>query len=66
MDFGTKLLFFVSALGAFNGLVLSVYFFFFSTKKNLSNYLFAALLLVLSIRIGKSVAYFFDYCLPKI
>ncbi len=66
MDFGTKLLFFVSALGAFNGLVLSVYFFFFSAKKNLSNYLFAALLLVLSIRIGKSVAYFFDYGLPKI
>jgi AraC-like DNA-binding protein len=66
MDFGSKVLFFVSALGAFNGIVLSIYFFFFSAKKHLSNYLFAALLLVLSIRIGKSVAYFFDYGLPKI
>jgi AraC-like DNA-binding protein len=66
MDFGSKVLFFMSALGAFNGLVLSIYFFFFSAKKHLSNYFFAALLLVLSIRIGKSVAYFFDYGLPKI
>lgn len=66
MDFGSKVLFFVSALGAFNGIVLSIYFFFFSAKKHLSDYLFAALLLVLSIRIGKSVAYFFDYGLPKI
>lgn len=66
MDTGSKVLFFVSALGAFNGLILSIYFFFFSAKKHLSNYLLAALLLVLSIRIGKSVAYFFDYGLPKI
>jgi AraC-like DNA-binding protein len=66
MDFGNKVLFFLSGLGAFNGLILSIYFFFFSAKKHLSNYLFAALLLVLSIRIGKSVAYFFDYGLPKI
>jgi AraC-like DNA-binding protein len=66
MSFGDKLLFFFSALGAFNGLVLSFYFFFFTAKKYLSNYLLGALLLVVSIRIGKSVAYFFDYGLPKI
>lgn len=66
MSFGDKVLFFFSALGAFNGLILSIYFIFFSPKKYLSNYLLGALLLVLSIRIGKSVAYFFDYSLPKI
>lgn len=66
MGFSDKLLFFFSALGAFNGFILSIYLFFFSAKKHLSNYLLGALLLVLSIRIGKSVAYFFDYGLPRI
>jgi AraC-like DNA-binding protein len=66
MSFSDKLLFFFSALGAFNGFILGIYFLFFTPKKYLSNYLLGALLLVLSIRIGKSVAYFFDYGLPKI
>jgi AraC-like DNA-binding protein len=66
MDFGNKALFFFSALGVFNGLVLSIYFFLFPAKRHLSNYLLAALLFVLSIRIGKSVAYFFDYGLHRI
>lgn len=65
MSFGDKVLFFFSCLGAFNGLMLSMYFFFFTSKKHLSGYLLGALLFVLSIRIGKSVAYFFDYGLPK-
>jgi len=65
MGFGDKVLFFFSALGAFNGLILSIYFFFFTAKKHLSNYFLGALLFALSIRIGKSVAYFFDYGLPK-
>jgi AraC-like DNA-binding protein len=66
MGFGDKVLFFFSSLGAFNGLILSIYFIFFTSKKYLSNYLLGALLLVLSIRIGKSVAYFFDHSLSKI
>ncbi len=66
MDFADKVLFFFSSLGAFNGLILGIYFIFFTSKKHLSNYLLGALLLVLSIRIGKSVAYFFDYNLPRI
>jgi AraC-like DNA-binding protein len=66
MGIGDKALFFFSSLGAFNGLILSIYFIFFTSKKYMSNYLLGALLLVLSIRIGKSVAYFFDYNLPKI
>jgi AraC-like DNA-binding protein len=58
-------LFFFSYLGVFNGLILSIYFFFFRSRKNLSDYLLGSLLLVLSIRVGKSVAYFFDYQLAK-
>ncbi|WP_341225470.1 helix-turn-helix domain-containing protein [uncultured Arcticibacterium sp.] len=66
MGLGSQVLFFFSALGAFNGLLLGIYFLFFSSKKYLSNYLLGALLIVLSIRIGKSVAFFFNYDLPKI
>ena len=65
MGFGNNALFFFSSLGAFNGLILGIYFIFFTAKKHLSNYFLGALLLALSIRIGKSVAYFFDYNLPK-
>ncbi|MGL4632494.1 MAG: helix-turn-helix domain-containing protein [Leadbetterella sp.] len=66
MAFDSKFLFFFSALGAFNGILLSAYFIFFTSKKHLSNYLLGALLLVLSIRVGKSVVYYFDKNLPKI
>jgi AraC-like DNA-binding protein len=65
MTFGNNLLFFFSALGAFNGLIAGTYFLCFTTKKNLSNYFLGALLMALSIRIGKSVAYFFDYSVPR-
>lgn len=65
MTFGNNLLFFFSSLGAFNGLIIGIYFVFFTTRKNLSTYFLGALLLALSIRIGKSVAYFFDYNLSK-
>ncbi|TDE41684.1 helix-turn-helix domain-containing protein [Flavobacterium rhamnosiphilum] len=66
MNFTKELLFFFSALGAFNGLVLSCYFFFFTKKKHLSNYFLGILLLALSIRIGKSVFIFFKPDLPRI
>ena len=66
MSFGEKVLFFFSFLGAFNAFILGIYFLFFATKKHLSNYLLGALLVVLSIRIGKSVVYFFDSSLPRI
>jgi AraC-like DNA-binding protein len=66
MGFADKVLFFFSSLGAFNGLILGIYFIFFTAKKHLSNYFLGALLIVLSIRIGKSVAYFFNYGLPKL
>ncbi|MWB93416.1 helix-turn-helix domain-containing protein [Flavobacterium sp. GA093] len=65
MDTGKELLFFFSALGAFNGIILGVYFFFFTKKKYLTNYFLGALLFALSIRIGKSVFVYFDPELPK-
>ena len=66
MNIGKELLFFFSALGAFNGLILSLYFSFFNSKKYLCNYFLGALLFALSVRIGKSVFVYFDGTLPKI
>lgn len=65
MDTGKELLFFFSALGAFNGIILGIYFFFFTKKKYLTNYFLGGLLFALSIRIGKSVFVYFDPALPK-
>jgi AraC-like DNA-binding protein len=66
MNFGNSVLFFFSALGAFNGFVLSIYFFFFTRKKKISNYFLGALLLALSVRIGKSVLFYFNSSLLQI
>lgn len=65
MNLSNNLFFFFSALGAFNGFVAGIYFLFLSARKSLSNYLLGALLMALSIRISKSVAYFFDYNLSR-
>lgn len=59
MEFGRELLFFFSALGAFNGLVIGLYFLLFAKPKHPSNYFLGVLLLTLSIRIGKSVFFYF-------
>lgn len=55
MRFETQVLFFFSALGAFNGLFLSAYFAFFIRKKNKATYFLSALLFVVSLRVTKSV-----------
>ena len=60
MNFPNQLLFFFSALGAFNGLLLSVYLLFFLRPARLSNRLLGLLLMALSVRIGKSVFLFFN------
>lgn len=60
MDLETIGLFFFSALGAFNGLIISAYFLFFAKPKHISNYFLGALILALSIRIGKSVFFYFN------
>ncbi len=64
MTFNKEILFFLSTLGWFNGLILSSYFLFFIPKKTLPNTLFGLLLLVLSIRISKSVVWYFYPDLP--
>jgi AraC-like DNA-binding protein len=51
----SALLFFFSALGVFNGLLISCYFLIFAKQKRVQNTLLGVLLLVMSIRIGKSV-----------
>lgn len=55
----SHLLFFFSALGAANGVLLALYFF---TRRShmLANRLLGALLLAISIRTGKSAFYFFN------
>ena len=60
MEFSRELLFFFSALGAFNGLVLSLYFLLYVKPYHISNKFLGAFLLMLSIRIGKSVFFYFN------
>lgn len=55
MNFESQLLFFFSALGAFNGLFLGLYFAFLIKNRNRNTYFLAALLFVISIRVTKSV-----------
>lgn len=59
MNLESQLIFFFSALGAFNGVLLSIYFAVVARKKKFSNYFLSLLLFVLSIRIIKSVFFFF-------
>lgn len=65
MNLDNKLIFFFSALGAFNSVVLSIYFLFFSKPINKSNYFLGGLLVVLSIRVWKSLFFYFNPELSK-
>ena len=65
MNLDNKLIFFFSALGAFNSIVLSIYFLFFVKPINKSNYFLGALLAVLSIRVWKSLFFYFNPELSK-
>lgn len=66
MDLNNKLIFFFSALGAFNSIILSVYFLIFSKDNKPSNYVLGGLLAVLSIRVWKSIFFYFNPDLSKI
>lgn len=55
MEVSRELLFFFSALGAFNGIGIGLYFLLFAKPKVASNYFLGVLVLALSIRTGKSV-----------
>lgn len=60
MDNSNQILFFFSALGVFNGFIVSIYLLFFRKKNKLPNYFLGLLVLMLSIRIGKSVYMVFN------
>lgn len=64
MSATSYLLFFFSALGVFNGLLLASWLVFRQNKQVGDNWL-AMLLLLLCIRIGKSVAFYFTPSLDK-
>ncbi|MEM7373279.1 MAG: helix-turn-helix domain-containing protein [Bacteroidota bacterium] len=66
MSFSTQFLFLLSSLGVFNGFLMGGYFFLFPKQKRLQHRLFGLLILMLSVRIGKSVLYFFDRDLSQI
>jgi len=60
----SQLLFFFSALGAFNGLLLTAYL-LFSNPVSIQRRLLALLMLVISLRISKSIWFYFDPTLGK-
>lgn len=59
MEVNYNLLFLLSCLGVINSLLLALYFLYSSGKSEIQNRFLAALLFVLSIRIGKSVIFYF-------
>ncbi|MCE7043270.1 AraC family transcriptional regulator [Dyadobacter sp. CY312] len=59
-------IFFFSALGSFNGLLISGYFAYMAQKKVFSNYFLSLLFFVLSIRVIKSVFFYFNPDLANI
>lgn len=59
MDISNQILFFLAGLGVFNGLILIFYLFFVLKPKRWINILLALLMLMLCLRIGKSVLYVF-------
>ncbi|WP_131538463.1 helix-turn-helix domain-containing protein [Pedobacter nototheniae] len=66
MNLGQQILFFFSALGVFNGFIISVYLLFFKKPKSTSTYFLGLLLLSLSLKIGKSFIFYFYPDLPSI
>ena len=60
-----QVLFFISALGVFNGFLMAIYYIAFVRGRQLPHVLFGLMLLALSLRIGKSVLLFFIPDLSK-
>lgn len=60
------MLFFFSAVGAFNGLLLGIYLLFIKKLKYLPDFFLGLLLLMLSLRVGISVCIYFYPELPRI
>ncbi|MEL6675631.1 MAG: helix-turn-helix domain-containing protein [Bacteroidota bacterium] len=65
MPLSSQLLFFVSGLGVFNGLLVGGYLLLRRQRGSWPTRLFGMMILLLTVRIGKSVFYFFEPGLPK-
>ncbi|WP_099767650.1 helix-turn-helix domain-containing protein [Chryseobacterium sp. 52] len=66
MKLSQEILFFFSALGVFNGFIISIYLLLFKKPKTATSYFLGLLLFVLSIRIVKSIFLYFYPDLPLI
>jgi AraC-like DNA-binding protein len=55
MELWNQILFFLAGLGVFNGFLLALYFLLFAKPKKWANILFGLLMLMLCLRIGKSL-----------
>lgn len=66
MSIGQQILFFISALGAFNGILLSLYLFVSKKRRTIPAFFLGCLLLAISFRVVKSVFISFNPDLPKI
>lgn len=66
MNLGQQILFFFSALGVFNGFIISIYLLFFKKPKSSSSYFLGLLLLAVCLKIGKSFIFYFYPSLPGI
>lgn len=66
MTFGEQMLFFFSAIGAFNGFLLGIYLLFVRKLKYIPYFFLGLILLTLSIRVGISVCIYFYPDWPRI
>lgn len=66
MNLGQQILFFFSALGAFNGFIISAYLLFFKKPKSTSSFFLGLLLISLCLKISKSLLFYFYPALPGI
>ncbi|TKC12886.1 AraC family transcriptional regulator [Pedobacter polaris] len=66
MNLAQQILFFFSALGAFNGFIISIYLLSFKKSKSVTSYFLGLLLLALCLKIGKSFIFYFYPTLPGI
>lgn len=66
MNTGQQILYLLSALGAFNGIILSLYFLLNWKRWSLANILMGVLLLAISLRVAKTIVVSFNPGLPDI
>jgi AraC-like DNA-binding protein len=66
MSISQQILFLVSALGAVNGIILSLYLFISKKGRSVPAFFLGLLLLAISLRVAKSVFLYFNPQLPKI